>query len=398
MAVIDNIPRRDAVELIRSKCTAALETEYVPISEACGRVAAVSLVSGLNLPDTPCSRWDGISFSYAAYAACGGCVDGWLEGRDYKFTNTGIAIFNDSFDTMVKIEDTRFENGHLAAICQKEPVEKGQNVIPVGERMSIGEVLVEKDTLLRPSHVNLLASGGNLNVPVRRKPIVAIIPSGNELVSCGDTPASGETIESNSYSMRSKVKQWGGVPLVLPIVKDDIALLQQRLKTAAAMADIVVIGGGSGRGKYDLLQDAIAEIGELHFSSVEHGPGKRTCFAVVDGTPVVGLVGPPGGEEMSFDFYVVPAIRALLHQSHFETAVEVVLDEDIPPHTRVNFFFTMKIYRGADGKLHGRPLPHAGLDRNIAEHNGYLFIQKDGSGYKKGETALAELRIGYENV
>lgn len=398
MEVIKNIPRKDALCMIYEKCAKKLATEYVPLLEACGRVASVDICSRLNLPDTPCSRWDGISFSYEKYAACQGDVSGWVEGEDYKYTNTGIAIFQDVFDTMVKIEDTEFQNGQLRKIHQNTPVEKGQNVIAVGERMAIGEVLVKKDMVITPSHLNLLASGGNLNVPVYRKPVVALLPSGDELVACSDTPAVGQIIESNTYSMRSKVAQWGGKALVFPIIKDNTAMLQQRLKEAAKVADLIVIGGGSGRGQYDLLQASIEEIGTLYFSSVEHGPGKRTCFAEVEETPVIGLVGPPGGEEMTFDFYVVPALRAILRQHHQETRVSVILDEDVLPHNRVDFFYTMKIYRGEDGTLHGRALPHAGLDRNIAEHNGYIFILKQGSGYKKGDVVTVELRIGYENV
>lgn len=397
-AVRDSIPRREAVELIRSKCRDRLETEWIPLEKACGRVAAEDICSTLNLPAVPCSRWDGISFSYDRYLACGGEVKGWQEERDYRRTNTGIGIFRDDFDTMVKIEDTRFQNGQLVSICQKEPVERGQNVIPVGERMAQGEVLVPRDTRLSPSHLNRLASGGNLVVPVYRKPVVALLPTGDELVACGETPLPGQTIESNTYSMRAKVELWGGRALIWPILKDNTQVLQQQLRQAAAVADLVVIGGGSGRGERDLLQFAIEGIGQLYFSSVAHGPGKRTCFAVVDGTPVVGLVGPPGGEEMTFDFYVMPAIRRLLRQEHRESVVPVILDEDVPPHHRVDFYFTMELSRGEDGRIHGRPLPHSDLDRNIALHTGYLHVPKKSDGFRKGEQVWAELRIGFENL
>ena len=397
-AVIDNIPREEAVRLIRSYCTKSLEPEYVKLEDACGRVAAKDICSRINLPDTPCSRWDGISFSYDDYSSRNGDVRGWEENEQYRFTNTGIPIFNDRFDTMVKIEDTVFEDGKLVSIKQKNPVERFQNVIPIGERMSIGEVLVRKDTLIQPSHLNLMASGNNLVVPVYRKPIVALIPSGDELVACADTPVCGQTIESNTYSMRAKVEQWGGRPVVYPIVKDNTSSLQKTLKEAAEFADLIVIGGGSCRGRYDLLQASISEIGTLFFSSVEHGPGHRTCFSLIDAVPVIGVVGPPGGEEMTFDFYVVPGIRAFLAQQHKETMVEVIVDEDIPPHPKVNFYFTMKLYRDESGVLHGKPLPHALLDRNIAEHNGYLRVPKTGDGYRKGDKVEVEIRIGLENI
>lgn len=394
---IDNIPRQDAIQLICSHLKQASQIEYVPLHAARGRVTSQDVVSKINLPDTPSSRWDGISFSYDCYIACGGDVRGWKKGVDFEFTNTGIGIFNDAFDTMVKIEDTLFEGGSLVAIRQTNVV-SGQNIISKGERMAVGDVLVPKNTLIQPSHLNLMASGGNLTVPVYRKPIVALIPTGNELISCSDSPLTGQTIESNTWSMRAKVEQWGGIGLIYPIQKDNMDTIKQRLLEAATQADIIVICGGSGRGRYDLLQNAISEIGTLFFSSVEHGPGKRTCFSVIDNTPVFGLVGPPGGEEMTFDFYVIPAIRTLLHQQHLESMVSVILDDDVAPHFRVNFYFTVRIYRGEDGELHGSTLPHAQLDRNISEHNGYLYIPKSSSGYKKGDRICVELRIGYENI
>lgn len=211
-------------------------------------------------------------------------------------------------------------------------------------------------------------------------------------------PLVGQSIESNTCSVRAKVEQGGGKALFSSILKDDESALQKQLRQAAAEPDIVVIGGGVGRGRYDLLRTSISGIGELCFSSVDHGPGKRTCFAVVDGTPVIGVVGPPGGAEMTFDFYVVPAIRASLFQAHRETRLSIVLDADAEPYPRVNFYFTLRIHRGEDGELHARPLPHARLDRNIAEHNGCLYVPKDAPGDKKGDRATAELRIGYENV
>lgn len=394
---VDDISRQEAVQLICSRLKQYSDTEYVPLYESGGRVVSQDVISKLNLPDTPSSRWDGISFSYDSYIGCGEDVRDWKKGEDYEFTNTGIGIFNDAFDTMVKIEDTLFEEGNLIAIQQTKVI-RGQNIIPKGERMTIGNILVPKNTLIRPSHLNLMASGGNLTVPVYRKPIVALIPTGNELVSCNDTPLTGQTIESNTWSMRSKVEQWGGTALIYPILKDNMDDLKQWLREAATQADIVIISGGSGRGRYDLLQNAISEIGTLYFSSVEHGPGKRTCFSMIDNTPVLGLVGPPGGEEMTFDFYVIPAVRTLLHQHHRESIASVILDDDASPHFRVNFYFTMRIYRGEDGELHGKALPHAQLDRNICEHNGYLYIPKNSSGYKKGERALVEIRIGYENI
>ena len=398
MDPIYSIPRKDALRLIRAKTKQIEEIETIPLQQSCGRVTAEDVVSLVNLPDAPCSRWDGISFSFSRYAECSGDVSQWENGTDYLLTNTGIIIPDVRFDTMVKIEDTEWEAGCLKAIIQREPVRLGQNVTPIGYRMKLGEVLAKKDTLITPSYMSLFASGGNLSIPVYRKPVIALLATGNELVPRGQRPCAGQIIEANTCSMQAKIAKWGGSSLIYPIVRDDLALLTARLKEAASAADLVIISGGTGRGQHDLLYQALSAAGETCFTRVEHGPGRRTSLSVVNGTPVIGLVGPPGGEEMTFDFYVIPALRWLQHQSHHETKVNVILDDDATPHSRADFYFSLKIYPTADGTLHALPLSHGGFDRSIADHNGYLFVPKDSGGYSKGSAVGAELRIGYENI
>ena len=131
---------------------------------------------------------------------------------------------------------------------------------------------------------------------------------------------------------------------------------------------------------------------------MEHGPAKRTCFFSVNGTPAIGLVGPPGGEELSFDFYVRPAVCACLGIDAVTSTVKAVLDTDIPAHGRTDFMYTLKVNREADGVLHAKCMPHADIDRNIAYHNAYIFVRKDGGGLKAGQTVTVEMRTGYENV
>ena len=237
------IPRNEAVKLICDNLHYLQREEAVPLQDAAFRVASRDILSRIDLPDTKCSRWDGIAFGYDRYAAAGGDVSVWEENTDYIFSNTGIAIFRDEFDTMVKIEDTVFESGKLLKIIQPD-VEKGQNIIPVGERMSTGEVLVARDTRIMPSHLNLMASGGNAIVLVYAKPRVAILATGNELVSNHDFVEAGKTIESNSFSMAAKVKARGGEAFIYPIIPDDPAAIKAGIKEAASSFDMIVLGGG----------------------------------------------------------------------------------------------------------------------------------------------------------
>jgi molybdenum cofactor synthesis domain-containing protein len=390
-----SVPRTEAVKLICENLHFTSREETVPLQEAAFRVASRDIASKLNLPDTRCSRWDGITFNYNSYTACKGVVSSWRENDDYIFSNTGIALFHDEFDTMVKIEDTLFQDGKLLQILQPD-VQSGQNIIAVGERMSVGEILVRKDTLIMPSHLNLMASGGNAFATVYAKPKVAILSTGNELISNHDIAFAGRTIESNSFSMAAKIKARGGEAYIYPILPDDQETIKAVIKEAAGSCDMIVLCGGSGRGQHDLLQVSLQDIGTLMFSDVEHGPGKRTCFAVVGNTPVFGLVGPPGGEELTFDFYIIPALDRCLKQTTHIRTVKAVLDCDIPPHFKVSFYFTLRVYE-KDGRYHAS-LVSGNFDRSIADHNAYIYVLKTSQGYKKGDTAEVEIRTFYENI
>ena len=400
---IDNIHRDDAVKLICSHMKYSPEKEIVALSDACGRTVFEDIRSRYDVPAVRCSRWDGIVFSYDAYREImdretnAGDFSSWKEGVDYSYSNTGIPVSREEFDTMVMIEQTRFEDGCLREILTND-VEREQNIIFPGEKMAQGELLASAGTYVTPAHLNIFAMGGVMTVPVKRKPRVAIIPTGDELVPGVLQPGPGQTVESNSYSMAAKLKEWGAVPLLWPIQPDNPELIQATLRSAAKEADLIVAGGGSGRGLRDYMQDNLSAAGRLYFSSVYHGPGKRTGFAVVDGTPVISLVGPPGGEEMTFDFYVKPAVFSCLGREFRITSVEAVLDEDLPPHHKTDFMYPLLLTRTPDGVLHASPVDMGRFDRDLTGHNGYIFVRKASDGLRKGSTITVEIRTGCENL
>ena len=400
--IIDNIDRDEAVKLICSHIKYRPEKEIVALEDACGRTLYEDVRSRYCVPAVRCSRWDGIVFSYDAYEQVmdrkekAGNFSSWTEGEEFAYSNTGIPVPDERFDTMVMIEQTRFEDGQLKEILQSG-VERGQNIIPPGEKMAEGELLAPAGTLVTPAHLNIFAMGGVMTVPVMRRPRVAIIPTGDELSPAALRPGLGQTVESNSYSMAAKLKEWGAVPLLLPIQPDDPELIQATLRSAAEEADLIVAGGGSGRGRRDYMQNNLSAAGTLYFSSVCHGPGKPTGFAVVDGTPVISLVGPPGGEEMTFDFYVKPAVFACLGREFRITRTKALLDEDIPPHHKTDFMYPLKLFRGEDGRIHASLADMDRFDRELTEHNGYIFVRKDGEGLRKGSVISAEIRTGCEN-
>ena len=179
---------------------------------------------------------------------------------------------------------------------------------------------------------DVLKAGGNVtSVAVRCKPRVAFVPTGNELVPAGSAvvPA-GKNIESNSLVVRGKVEAWGGAFLPFDIVPDNPDLIVQAVKKACACADIVVLNAGSSKGSDDWSVEQLEEIGTIICHQVNHGPAHHSSAAVVDGTPVVGISGPPFGASFTLGFYLQPLINKFLGLSVRPFKVPVRLTEPFP--------------------------------------------------------------------
>jgi len=174
-----------------------------------------------------------------------------------------------------------------------------------------------------------IVSGGNCSVNVLCRPKVAFLPTGNELVKVSGSIPVGRNIESNSYMIAEKIRQWGGEPLVFDIVPDDKEALKHALQQAAAQADIVVLNAGSSKGNDDWGIEMLEECGTVFYHQTSHGPGHHSSFGVLDNTPVVGISGPPGGAAFTTDYYLFPAVMRYLGMDPQLTKLKVRLAQDL---------------------------------------------------------------------
>ena len=385
-----SVARNKAVELICSNLHYLQTQEIVTLSNALNRVAAKDIKSFNTLPNTMNSRWDCVFFYYDRWLEDKGDTSLWQLGKDYIYANTGVAIKGDH-DTGVKVENTKIDKDNRLVLLEKN-IQKGQNTQPVGEWLKEGEIVVKANTKILPAHLNILATAGVIEVPVYRKPKVGFIATGNELVSAGQNLPVGKNIESNSISIAAKCILWGAEPISLPIVSDNKAQIAAAIHKATAICDIVIIGAGTARGTEDYTLDLMDSLGTVFFHEVDHGPGKRTSFTVVNNTPVIGLVGPPMGEEMTFDFYVLPAILECLHQKIPLKNIKCLLEEDLPEHPKVDFYMPLHIYEAGDicHAVKAESLPGSGA-MILCNINAYYFLPRGCGGRKKGEIIEAEL-------
>ena len=383
------LPRRsEMVSIIRQHIKPVTRTESLPCVTACGRVCADDVFSKNTLPNYPASRFDGIAVRYADFKNGAPDTSGWLLGREYEYCNTGIAM-PESYDTVIAIEDVTI---HETGIEVHElPEYRGEMVNEIGSNMMAGERLISKGTVIVPAHIGLFASGGIDNVRVYAKPRIAIIPTGDELVSPTDSVPIGKNVESNSYMIAAYLDTWGTEAIVLPIVRDDPAVITNALRLASAENDAVIIIAGSSLGTKDFTIRTLSELGEVIVPELAHGPGRKSSLSMVGGKPVMGIAGPPLGAQITCDLYLAPFVSVMRGLPNIEMQrITVICDDDFKEHD-VDFCERVHIYKDKEGY---RMLSVFALKTTRSQMQALAngnFYREAGTSYKKGDLATVEL-------
>jgi molybdenum cofactor synthesis domain-containing protein len=292
--------------------------ERVGIDEALGRILGELVVADRDYPDAPRSAMDG--FAVRAADAPGTLpVDGEIHmgaawsgplapGHALRIPTGGVVP--DGADTIVPIEDVSFDGSAIEIIA---PLERGANVHPVASDMRGGETVLEPGMRLGAPHVGVLAALGVTSVPVLRRPRIAVISSGDELVPVDRRPELGQIRDSNRYAIAAALQAMGADPVHRAIVRDDPGALEAELREAIATHDAVVVSGGSSVGERDSTPQAVEALGPP--GVIVHGlrvkPGKPTVLGAAGERPIIGLPGNPTSALMILEAVAAPLIAAL---------------------------------------------------------------------------------------
>lgn len=295
-----------------------LGIERLSLTEACGRVLAEAVCAPWDLPAWDNSAMDGFAVrSQDCRAAVPLRVSGYIPAgapaRERVEERCAIRIMTGAplpagADAVVPVEEVVEADGGITLTAQVAP---GQHIRRQGEDVARGEAFMAAGTRLRPDGINLLASFGQAFVPVFRRPKVAILSTGDELVELGEMPAPGQIINSNSLSLAAAIREAGGEPLLLGIARDEVDSLRQKL-AEGLKADILISSAGVSAGDRDLVRDVLADLGvrEL-FWKVAIKPGHPTAFGVKGDCLVFSLPGNPVSALMTFEFLVKPALKRI---------------------------------------------------------------------------------------
>jgi molybdopterin molybdotransferase len=317
-------------------CFTRLEPEEKPLLECLGQVLAVDVTSPLDLPPLANSGMDGYAVIQEDIRGASpdnprllqviGVVAAGQVSTQTVTHGTAIRIMTgapipEGADTVVPFEETdeverRNSGKSLSQIFIQSDLPPQCNVRPSGEDVQRGQLVLEAGTLIRAAEVGVLASLGLDKATVIRRPIVAILSTGDELVSVGQPLGPGKIYDSNSFSVAAAVVASGGIPQVLGIARDNLEDLRSKLKEVTG-TDLLVTSAGVSKGDYDIVKEVLTQQGDINFWSVRMRPAKPLAFGHLHyqgekSVPLLGLPGNPVSAMVAFEMFGRPAIRAML--------------------------------------------------------------------------------------
>jgi len=310
---------REGQEHILARLAVPVPPEVLPVTRALARVLAGDVEAPFDVPPADNSAVDGYAVGSADIPragtreldvvgdlAAGAVFDGPLGAGQALRIMTG-APMPAGADTVYPQEVVERAGERVRVGL----IDKGVNVRMRGEDVEAGGIVIERGTVLRPQEIGLITSLGIWQVSVHRRPRVALLSTGDEVVEPGTPRRPGQIYDANRFTLRGSVEQCGGDVLDLGIVPDARDELSARLREAAAMADVVLTSGGVSVGVYDLVKDVLAELGTIDFWQVAMQPGRPLAFGRIGDTAFFGLPGNPVASLLAFMLFVRPALWKL---------------------------------------------------------------------------------------
>ncbi len=393
----------EARDLILSRIP-VLPSEEVALLDALYRVLDEDVYSDSDIPPFDNSAMDG--YAVRAEDVAGASADnpvvldvledlaaGYVAERSVR-KGAAIRIMTGApmpkgADSVVKVEETERSDGSVKVF---KAVKGGENVRFAGEDVKEGELVLGKGKLLGPGDIGMLASIGKASVRAIRRPTVAVISTGDELVDIGEPLAPGKIRNSNAYSIGAQVLEAGAIPLMVGIARDARDDLVEKIEKGL-QADVLVTSGGISVGDYDLVKRVLAELGEIVLWKVAMKPGKPLAFGTVRGKPLFGLPGYPTSSMVSFEQFVRPAILKMSGRSDLKRPeIEVVLDERVikKPGRR---HFLRAVLEKRDGEVRASltSSQKSGSLKPMTVANALLVIPEEVTVVEPGERVIAQL-------
>ena len=391
---LSNTPLAEALRTYNAALTAVniggpLPGERIAVGEALGRVTSEAVIAKVSSPFYHSAAMDGYAVRF---------IDtfGASETRPKRLAVPAQAVavdtgdpLPDGFDAVIMIEDVEKVAEGIEIL---KAATHWQHVRLVGEDIVATELIIPENHVVRPVDMAAMLASGNTTVMVRKKPKIAVIPTGTELVEPGSDLKKGDIIDFNSTMLAAMAAESGAEPSRVPIVKDDAALLRQSILSAVGANDLVVINAGSSAGREDFTAPVLSEIGTVHIHGVSIKPGKPVILAVVQGKPVIGIPGYPVSAALTFGLFVKPILYFL--QGRVAPPAETIvakLSRQVASTLGSEEFLRVKL-GSVSGNLIATPVTRgAGALMSLVRADGIIRIPAESEGIAGGHAVTAEL-------
>ena len=399
---LSDIPLEDALKsyfdtLHKARALSRSESEIVPLNVARGRVTAEPVWAKVSSPHYDSAAMDGIAVHSATTVGATETSPVRLAvGDDAVWVDTGDPMPED-FDAVIMVEVVHEIDAGTLEI--QSPAAPYQHVRPLGEDIVATELILPESHVIRPVDLGACAAAGLTELPVRRKPRVAIIPTGNELVQIGSDLKPGDIVEFNSLVLSGMVEEWGGIAEISKSVPDDYDALVNGVCGTVSRNDIVLVNAGSSAGSEDYTARVIESLGELVVHGAAIRPGHPVALGVVKGTPALGIPGYPVSTVLTCELFVKPLIEQMLGlpPSSRNTIQATITRKTLSPMGEDEF---LRVRLGKVGeRLVASPVERgAGVIMSMVRADGIVKLPRFSEGMDAGTQVDVELLRPLESV
>jgi putative molybdopterin biosynthesis protein len=366
-----------------------LGAETVRVADSLGRVTAEAVTARVSSPFFHSSAMDGYAVRFPeTFGASEKAPKRLRVGEETFYVDTGDPM-PDGFNAVVMVEDVNLAGDSIEIISPATP---WQHVRTVGEDIVATELILPENHRIRPVDVGALLAGGHVEAKVRRRPRVAVIPTGSEIVEPGSELKRGDIIEFNSRVLCGLVTEWGGEPVRMGIVPDDPERLKGAVAGALEKADLVVVNAGASAGSEDFTTEVIASLGEVLLHGLGIKPGRPAILGFINGKPVLGVPGYPVSAYLTFTLFARPLLMKWQGLEPDEPArIRAKLSRQVASQLGQEEFLRMKIGKVGESFI-ATPLGRgAGLLMTLVRADGILRIPSMSEGIGAGAEVDVEL-------
>ncbi len=389
---LTNIPLDEAKATWLGALTArgmAPKAEWVPVSRAFGRVTAEAVYAHICAPHYHACAMDGVALNAAVTFGATETTPVLLTPDRFTRVDTGDPL-PANCDAVVMIADViEEEGGSIRLFSAAAP---WQHIRQIGEDICAGDMILPSFTEITPAAAGAMLAGGVLEVKVVKKPLVGIIPTGDEIVPPSADPGEGDIIEFNSSIFSGMIESRGGAVKVYPIVKDKLELIKAALQAALTECDAVLLNAGSSAGREDFSTQAIRETGEVVLHGIAIRPGKPAILGMSGKTPILGVPGYPVSGIIVLEQLFLPVLDALCGRAQAEEALtSCTISQRLVSSLKYREFVRARV-GCVDGRMIAVPLNRgAGVVSSFVKADGIIDVPQDLEGYEAGDPVRVRL-------